>query len=201
MNGVMDIVNKKYSKKSIPDIATGDMVRVSQKIQEGGKTRLQVFEGMVIARSGGDGVSASITVRKIASGVGVEKKYLLNSPTIESIKIVRSSKVRRKKIYFLRALTGKASKIKEKQRKILESIGDDGSEQPEPELTEAPVEEAKEESPMEATEVVEAVEVPIEEATAEQKATEAEIAETVIEKVESAVDAQQEGANNDEAKG
>ena len=96
MNGVMDIVNKQYSKMSIPDIARGDLVRVSQKIQEGGKTRLQVFEGMVIARSGGDGISAAITVRKIASGVGVEKKYLLNSPTIESIKIVRSSKVRRK---------------------------------------------------------------------------------------------------------
>lgn len=123
MNSILDLVNKRSLKKSIPDIATGDVVKVSQKITEGAKTRVQVFEGMVIARSGGDGVTASITVRKIASGVGVEKKFILNSPNIESIKVLRSSKVRRKKIFFLRGLTGKAAKIKEKQRKMMAEIG------------------------------------------------------------------------------
>jgi len=123
MNPIMDLVNKKSLKKSIPDVRTGDVVKVSQKIREGAKTRAQVFEGMVIARSGGNSVTASITVRKIASGVGVEKKFLLNSPNIESIKVLRSSKVRRKKIFFLRGLTGKAAKIKERQRKMLGEIG------------------------------------------------------------------------------
>lgn len=123
MNPTIALINKRSLKKSIPDIATGDVVRVSQKIKEGAKTRAQVFEGMVIARDGGNGVTASITVRKIASGVGVEKKFLLNSPNVEGVKVLRSSKVRRKKIYFLRGLTGKAAKIKEKQRKMMEEIG------------------------------------------------------------------------------
>lgn len=123
MNPIIDLINKKSLKKSIPDVKTGDIVRVSQRIKEGNKTRAQVFEGVVIAREGGNGVTASITVRKIASGVGVEKKFLLNSPNIESVKILRSSKVRRSKIFFLRGLTGKAAKLKEKQRKMLGEIG------------------------------------------------------------------------------
>jgi len=123
MNSIINLVNKKSLKKSIPDIATGDVVRVSQRIVEGNKSRVQVFEGMVIERCGGNGVAASITVRKIASGVGVEKKFLLNSPNVEGVKILRSSKVRRKKIFFLRGLTGKAAKLKDKQRKMLGEIG------------------------------------------------------------------------------
>lgn len=123
MNPIIDLINKRSLKKSIPDVKTGDVVKVSQKIVEGAKTRVQIFEGMVISREGGNGVTASITVRKIASGVGVEKKFLLNSPNIESVKVLRSSKVRRKKIFFLRGLTGKAAKIKEKQRKMLGEIG------------------------------------------------------------------------------
>ncbi len=123
MNPTIALVDKKSLKKSIPDVTTGDVVRVSQKIREGAKTRSQVFEGMVIERSGGNSITASITVRKIASGVGVEKKFLLNSPNIEGIKVLRSSKVRRKKIFFMRELTGKAAKIKEKQRKMMQEIG------------------------------------------------------------------------------
>jgi large subunit ribosomal protein L19 len=123
MNPIIDLVNKRSLKKSIPDVRTGDVVRVSQKITEGAKSRVQIFEGMVISREGGNGVTASITVRKIASGVGVEKKFILNSPNIEGVKVLRSSKVRRKKIFFLRGLTGKAAKIKEKQRKMLGEIG------------------------------------------------------------------------------
>ena len=119
MNPIIDMINKRSLKKSIPDIATGDVVKVSQKIKEGAKTRTQVFEGIVISREGGNGLTASITVRKIASGVGVEKKFLLNSPSLEGVAVLRSSKVRRKKIFFLRNLTGKAAKIKGKQRKML----------------------------------------------------------------------------------
>lgn len=122
MHSLITHVTQKFTKPSLPDVATGDIVRVSQKIQEGNKTRTQVFEGIVIARSGGNGIHAAITVRKIASGVGVEKKYLLNSPTIEKITVLRSSKVRRKKIYFLRDLTGKAAKLKERKRALVEAI-------------------------------------------------------------------------------
>lgn len=123
MNPILDLINKRSLKKSIPDIKTGDVVKVSQKIIEGAKARVQVFEGIVIERSGGNGIAASITVRKIASGVGVEKKFLLNSPNIEGVTVLRSSKVRRKKIFFLRDLTGKAAKLKGKQRKMLGEIG------------------------------------------------------------------------------
>jgi len=147
----MDLINKRSLRKSIPDIKAGDVVKVSQKIIEGAKTRVQIFEGMVIERSGGNGVAASITVRKIASGVGVEKKFLLNSPNIESVKVLRSSKVRRKKIFFLRGLTGKAAKIKERQRKMLSEIGlkeDEVVETAETteELAPIPVEEAEQEN-------------------------------------------------------
>lgn len=195
MNPTIAQVDKKSLKKSIPDVTTGDVVRVSQKIKEGAKTRAQVFEGMVIERSGGNGVTASITVRKIASGVGVEKKFLLNSPNIESIKVLRSSKVRRKKIFFMRGLTGKAAKIKEKQRKMMAEIGLKEDEvienaettqelaQPveEQENNEATNQESKKEESDEATEqtveeIVEA-ETPIESA---QSGTDS-IVETVVE--------------------
>ncbi len=125
MDSVIQKVNKKYMKKRTPDVMTGDIVRVYQKVKEGGKERTQVFEGVVISREGGYGMSASVTVRKISNGVGVEKKFLLHSPVIEKVQVTRSSKVRRKKIFYLRGLTGKAAKMKEKQRKILEEIGDD----------------------------------------------------------------------------
>ena len=146
MEQIIDKLNKKYTKKQLPDVMTGDVVRVSQKIKEGGKTRTQIFEGVVISRDGGQGIVASITVRKIASGVGVEKKFLLNSPLVEKIKVLRSSKVRRKKIFYLRNISGKAAKLKDKQRKILEEIGV-GKEAETPEETElALLREEKKES-------------------------------------------------------
>jgi len=131
MDAIIQQVNKKYMKKQIMDVMTGDIVRVSQKIKEGGKIRIQNFEGVVIERAGGNGINASITVRRIASGVGVEKKFFLHNPNIEKIKVLRSSKVRRKKIFYLRGLSGKAAKLKEKQRKILEEIGEEIKEEKE----------------------------------------------------------------------
>ena len=114
---------EKSQLKSIPDIRSGDVVRVHQKIIEGGKSRIQVFEGVVLSRSGGQANQASITVRKIASGVGVEKSFLLHSPLIEKIEVKKSAKTRRAKLYYLRNLTGRAARLKEKQRKKLEEIG------------------------------------------------------------------------------
>lgn len=183
MNPIIELINKRSLKKSIPDIATGDIVRVSQKIREGAKTRTQVFEGIVISREGGNGITAAITVRKIASGVGVEKKFLLNSPNVEEVKVLRSSKVRRKKIFFLRGLTGKAAKMKEKQRKVMEEIGlkEDEVEnaettqelaQPEAEETQEVVAENKDEAVVE-EKVEEAKEEPVAEEAKEEKAEEA----------------------------
>ncbi len=93
----------------------GDTVRVSAKVVEGERERTQVFEGVVIRRNKG-GAGANFTVRRIAHGVGVERTFNLNSPRLERVKVVRQGKVRRARIYYLRGLTGKAARIKEKAR-------------------------------------------------------------------------------------
>ena len=88
--------------KTLPDFKTGAMVKVHQKIREGGKERVQIFEGLVIARKGGRGANSTFTVRKIASGVGVERIYPVHSPNIVKLEVVKESKVRRSKIYYVR---------------------------------------------------------------------------------------------------
>ena len=111
----MDIIKSiehEQLKNSIPDIKVGNTVRVHVKIKEGNKERIQVFEGIVIKKQGG-GVNATFTVRKISYGVGVEKTFLIHSPLVEKIELVRVGKARRAKLYYLRERTGKASKTKE----------------------------------------------------------------------------------------
>ena len=100
-------------KSSLPDIYVGDTVRVGVKIQEGGKERTQPYECVVIAMRNG-GINETITVRRIFQGVGVERVFLLHSPRIESIKIIRRGKVRRAKLYYLRDRVGKATRIKQR---------------------------------------------------------------------------------------
>jgi len=102
-------------RTDLPSFNVGDTIKVFFKVIEGAKERLQAFEGIVISRRGG-GLRESFTVRKISFGVGVERTFPLHSPKIDSIKIVRRGKVRRAKLYYLRALTGKAAKIKEAKR-------------------------------------------------------------------------------------
>lgn len=108
---------------TIPDITAGDTVRVYQKIKEGDKFRTQIFEGLVIARRHGSTVMASITVRKVSGGVGVERIFPLHLPTIEKIELVKKSKVRRAKLYYLRAKSAKETRRKlrtqEKHRQAL----------------------------------------------------------------------------------
>ncbi len=106
--------NSKHMKK-IPDVKSGDTVRVYTKIREGNKERVQVFEGVVIKRQGGSGIGATITVRKMSYGIGVERRFLLHSPLIEKIIVTKRAKVRRANIGYLRNLTGKSAKLKEKQ--------------------------------------------------------------------------------------
>lgn len=99
-----------------PDIATGDTVKVHVRIVEGGKERVQIFQGVVIRRRKGTSNDASFTVRRIAShGVGVERTFLLHSPRVDKIEILRRAKVRRAQLYYLRDLRGKAARLKERR--------------------------------------------------------------------------------------
>lgn len=105
-------VNDAQKKSSVVDVRSGDTVRVYQKIKEGNKERIQVFEGVVIRTDRKDSHTARITVRKIASGVGVEKGFFIHSPLVEKIEIVRRSKVRRNFLSFMRNRSGKSARLK-----------------------------------------------------------------------------------------
>ena len=111
----MDIVKSiehEQLKNKIPDLKVGDTVKVHQKIKEGNRERIQVFEGIIIKKQNG-GVNASFTVRKISYGVGVEKTFLVHSPMMEKVELVRVGKARRAKLYYLRDRVGKSAKTKE----------------------------------------------------------------------------------------
>ena len=111
----METFTKIQLKKELPDIRPGDTVRVHQKIKEKNKERIQVFEGLVLARKHGKGISSTITVRKVISGIGVERIFPTHSPNIEKIEIIKRSKVRRAKLYYLREAKGKKGKLKRKE--------------------------------------------------------------------------------------
>lgn len=111
----MDIIKSiehEQLKNKIPDLKIGDTIRVHQKIKEGNRERIQVFEGIIIKKQNG-GVNATFTVRKISYGVGVEKTFLVHSPLVEKVEVVRVGKARRAKLYYLRDRIGKAAKTKE----------------------------------------------------------------------------------------
>lgn len=114
MNTVEKISQEQAKQDRHPDFVIGDTVKVHYKIKEGGKERIQVYTGTVIARKGG-GVMESITVRRISYGEGVERVFPLNSPSIDKIEIERHGKVRRAKLYYLRDLAGKKARIKERR--------------------------------------------------------------------------------------
>ncbi len=105
---------KEWMKEHVPPFRAGDTVRVSVRVKEGDKERIQVFEGVCIARRG-SGVSASFTVRKVSNGVGVERIFPVHSPMLADIKVVRRGVVRRAKLYYLRDVTGKAARIRERK--------------------------------------------------------------------------------------
>jgi large subunit ribosomal protein L19 len=109
--------------KQVPDFQPGDTLQVNVKVVEGERTRVQAYEGVCIARSGG-GLNESFTVRKISYGEGVERVFPLHSPLIDSIKVVRRGDVRRAKLYYLRGRTGKSARIAEKQRALAPGASD-----------------------------------------------------------------------------
>ncbi len=113
---VIRLLEEEQMKKEIPEFRPGDTVRVHVKVVEGGRERIQNFEGVVIKRRGG-GMRETFTVRRISYGVGVERTFPLHSPRIDKIDRVRRGKVRRARLFYLRALKGKAARIKEQHRK------------------------------------------------------------------------------------
>ncbi len=116
LGGVMDkiqaFVNEQL-KETVPTLNIGDTVKIHNKIKEGTRERVQIFEGTIIAKHGG-GISETFTVRRVAYGCGVEKTFPVHSPNVEKVEIVRSGKVRRAKLYYVRDRVGKAAKVKEK---------------------------------------------------------------------------------------
>ena len=116
---VMQRLADKLKRTDLPSFVAGDQIRVQVKIKEGEKERLQAFEGVVIARR--EGAQGSFTVRKISFGQGVERIFPFNSRAIDSVSVVRSAKVRRAKLFYLRGLRGKAARLKEVDRRVVEA--------------------------------------------------------------------------------
>ena len=179
----MDIIKSiehEQLKNKIPELRIGNTVRVHVRIKEGNKERIQVFEGIIIKKQGG-GVNATFTVRRVAYDVGVEKTFLVHSPLVEKVEVVRVGKARRAKLYYLRDRVGKASKTKEKLGARIENKEIVLKE----ELTDEPVVENEvvtDETPVtetvEKTEVVEEVATPVEETPVAEEVKAEEKAET-----------------------
>lgn len=110
---ILDTITQEYKKDDIPAFHVGDTIKVHIKIKEGTRERIQIFEGFVLKKQNG-GIAETYTVRRIASGVGVEKTFPVHSPRVEKIEVVRRGDVRRAKLHYMRARTGKAAKIKTK---------------------------------------------------------------------------------------
>ena len=171
---ILDVVDAASLRKDIPQFRAGDELKIHVRVIEGSKSRLQVFQGVVIRRQG-DGVRETFTVRKVSYGVGVERTFPVHTPVIEKIELVQKGDVRRAKLYYLRDLRGKAAKIREKRDGIV-GYGDGILSTPEP-IVEvvvepeiiAPVAEVA----AEVTETVAAVETPAVEAVVETPVAEA----------------------------
>jgi len=169
---ILDVVDAASLRKDIPQFRAGDELKIHVRVIEGSKSRLQVFQGIVIGRQG-DGVRETFTIRKVSYGVGVERTFPVHTPVIEKIELVKKGDIRRAKLYYLRDLRGKAAKIREK-RDGIEGYGDGILSTP---VAEVPVtEEAVVEAPV--------VEAPVvEEVVATEPAAEAVVEEVVAEAV------------------
>ena len=162
----MDIIKSiehEHLKEKIPVLKVGNTVRVHQRIKEGNRERIQVFEGIIIKKQGG-GLNATFTVRRIASGVGVEKTFLIHSPLVEKVELVRVGKARRAKLYYLRDRVGKAAKTKEQIGARIE----DKEITVKATIEEEPVVEEKVEAPVEEAKTVETEATPLEEVKTEE---------------------------------
>ena len=146
MSTKVEIFNKEQLKKGLPGVRPGDTVKIYQKIKEKEKERLQFFEGVVLARKHGKGISSTITVRRVVSGVGVEKIFPIHSPIIEKIEILKRGKVRKAKLYYLRTAKGRKARLKRKEFEgVTWEASKEEPEEKEEQAEEKPVEEKKEE--------------------------------------------------------
>ncbi|MDA8099835.1 MAG: 50S ribosomal protein L19 [Nitrospiraceae bacterium] len=125
-NVILNAIEKPQMKSGIPSFRVGDTVKVHAKVVEGDKERIQVFEGVVIGRQG-SGMREAVRVRKLSYGVGVERLFPLHSPMVDKIELAKEGKVRRAKLYYLRELRGRASRIKEKERVVTPASGAAGA--------------------------------------------------------------------------
>ena len=193
----MDIIKSiehEHLKEKIPVLKVGNTVRVHQRIKEGNRERIQVFEGIIIKKQGG-GLNATFTVRRIASGVGVEKTFLVHSPLVEKVELVRVGKARRAKLYYLRDRVGKAAKTREqvgarienKEITVKTAVEEEPGEEA-PKAEEAPVEEVKAEETVEAK------------ATEEVKEETAKTEEPVVEETVKAEEPKAEDTVKEESK-
>ena len=167
---VLDALDAASLRKDIPQFRAGDELKIHVRVIEGNKSRLQVFQGIVIRRQG-DGVRETFTIRKVSYGVGVERTFPVHTPVIEKIELLKKGDVRRAKLYYLRDLRGKAAKIKEK-RDGIEGYGDGITSTPDlaPEVVEEVA--AVVEAPVVEEAVAEVVETPAAEAAVETETTE-----------------------------
>jgi large subunit ribosomal protein L19 len=115
---VIDLISREQEKPEVPVLRAGDTVRVHVKVVEGTRERIQVFEGVVIARRGKSGLGSSFTVRRVSHGVGVERTFLIHSPRIDRIEVLRHGQVRRAKLFYLREKVGKHARIRERRSPI-----------------------------------------------------------------------------------
>lgn len=141
---ILKHVSDSSIKKSIPLVQPGQTVRVHQKIKEGGKERIQIFEGVVLKLSSGASVNKTFTVRKMVDGVGVEKIFPFFSPTISKLEVVKGGKVRRAKLYYMRDLAGKSARLRDLAVGKMGTMGFDKVEEVEAAVEEAPMEEVTE---------------------------------------------------------
>lgn len=145
MESVIQKITNQYRKSEVVDVRSGDTVKVHQKIREGGKERIQIFQGLVIRTSKKDSLSSRIVVRRIASGIGVEKSFLLHSPLVTKIEVTKRSKVRRNYLTYMRQRTGKAGRLTgvDFDKEAVNTVRDDAAEKAEAEAKEAAAKEAE----------------------------------------------------------
>ena len=167
---ILDAVDAKSLRHDIPQFRAGDELKIHVRVIEGSKSRIQVFQGIVIRRQG-DGVRETFTIRKVSYGVGVERTFPVHTPVIEKIELVKKGDVRRAKLYYLRDLRGKAAKIREK-RDGVEGYGDG--------ILSTPVAEVIEEVVVEAPAVEAVVEAPAAEVVVEAPAVEVVVEEVAV---------------------
>ncbi len=183
MPTAMEQINAKYKKSQVVDVRSGDTVRVHQKIREGNKERIQVFEGLVIRTDRKGSHTSSVTVRRVASGIGVEKTYLLHSPLVTKVEVTKRSKVRRNYLTYMRKRTGKSARLSgvEFDKESVNSVRDEKAE----------AEEAKMKAEAEAKHEAEAAK------KAEEDAKEEAKVEAALAQHEQSTDAKEEDKKED----